>query len=96
MSTLGLSYEDLTTNQVRSALVSYILFCVNFGAVFAIYNAEVRIIDRAKKATLSQILLESIVSIEPGEKLDKKLPNLVLPADTSQCMSLITSHSLSH
>ena len=96
MSILGLSYEDLTTNQVRSVLVPYILFCVNFDAVFAIYNAEVRIIDRAKKATLSQVLLESTVSMEPGEKLDKQLANLVLPPDTRQCMSLITPHSLSH
>jgi len=47
--------------------------------VFAIYGAEVRIIDRVKKATLSQMLLESIVSLEPGEKLDKKLAKLAIP-----------------
>jgi len=52
--------------------------------VFAIYNAEVRIIDRIKKATLSQMLLESTASMEPGDKLDKKLANLILPADTRQ------------
>jgi hypothetical protein len=58
--------------------------------VFAIYTAEVRIIDRVRKATLSQMLLESISSMERGEKLDKKLANLVLPVYTRQCMNLIT------
>jgi len=52
--------------------------------VFAIYDVEVRIIDRVKKAALSQILLESITFVEPGEKLDKKFANLVLPADPRQ------------
>jgi hypothetical protein len=63
--------------------------CLNFDTVFAIYDAEVRIIDRVKKAALSQILLESIITfLEPGEKLDKKFANLVLrPADPRQCMS---------
>lgn len=70
--------------------------CVNFDAVFAIYDAEVRIIDRVKKAALSEMLLESITFMEPGQKLDKKFANLVLPADPRQCMNLITLHSLSH
>ena len=67
--------------------------CVDFDAVFAIYDAEVRIIDRVKKATLSQMLLESITFMEPGEKLDKKFGDLVLPADPRQCMNLITPRS---
>ena len=62
---------------------------LKFGAVFAIYEAEVRIIDPIKKATLSQMLFESIVSMEPGEKLDKKLASLVIPVDIRQCMNLI-------
>jgi hypothetical protein len=67
---------------------------VNFDAVFAIYDAEVRIIDRVKKAALSQMLLESIITFtEPGEMLDKKFANLVLPANPRQCMNLITLHS---
>ena len=70
--------------------------CVEFDAVFAIYNAEVRIIDRIKKAALSQMLLENTASMEPGDKLDKKLANLILPADTRQCMDLIMPHSSSH
>ena len=64
---------------------------VDFYAVYAIYSAEVRIIDRVKKAALSHMLLESIAFMEPGEKLDKKFANLVLPADTRQCMSLINA-----
>jgi len=87
MFILELSYEDLTTNLVCSVLAPFILFYVDFDAVFAIYNAEVRIIDRVKKAALSQLLLEGISSMEPGEKLDKKLANLVLPAYSRQLPS---------
>ncbi|KAF8969491.1 inositol polyphosphate phosphatase [Flammula alnicola] len=52
--------------------------------VFATYRAEVRIIDPVKKAALSRMLLEGIVSTEPGEKLDEKLANLILPADVGE------------
>ena len=72
----------------------FVFFVLNL-IVFAIYDAEVRIIDPVKKATLSQILLESVVSMEPGEKLDKKLANLAMP-DTRQCMNLVMPHSSSH
>jgi synaptojanin len=48
-------------------------------AVFAIFRAEVRIIDSVKKAVLSQLLLESVASTQPGEKLDEKLKSTVLP-----------------
>lgn len=47
--------------------------------VFAIFRAEVRIIDSVKKAVLSQLLLESVASTQPGEKLDEKLKSTVLP-----------------
>jgi hypothetical protein len=95
MSILELSYEDLTTNQVCSVFV-FIILCVNVDAVYAIYDVEVRIIDRVKKAALSQMLLESITLMEPGEKLNKKFANFVLPADARQCMNLIKLHSSSH
>ncbi|TFK28875.1 phosphatidylinositol phosphate phosphatase [Coprinopsis marcescibilis] len=47
--------------------------------VFAIFRAEVRIIDPVKKAVLSQVLLESVASTQPGETLDEKLRKAVLP-----------------
>lgn len=54
-------------------------------AVFAIFRAEVRVIDAIKKATLSRLLLESVISTDPGEKLDEKLAALILPSDTGDC-----------
>jgi hypothetical protein len=44
-------------------------------------RADVRIIDTVKRAALSRLLLESVVSTSPGEKLDEKLAALALPAD---------------
>ncbi|KAF8165492.1 inositol polyphosphate phosphatase [Crassisporium funariophilum] len=52
--------------------------------IFAIYRAEVRIIDPVKKATLSRMLLESIVSTGPGENLDERLAKLTIPIDTGE------------
>lgn len=49
--------------------------------VFALFRADVRIIDVVKRATLSRLLLESVVSTAPGEKLDEKLAALYVPAD---------------
>ncbi|PPR04035.1 hypothetical protein CVT24_010610 [Panaeolus cyanescens] len=49
--------------------------------VFAIFRVEVRIIDPVKKAALSRILMENVISTGPGEKLDEKLANLTLPED---------------
>ncbi|KAF8915801.1 DNase I-like protein [Mucidula mucida] len=46
--------------------------------VFALFRADVRIIDTAKRAALSQILLDSVVSTAPGEKLDEKLAALTI------------------
>jgi hypothetical protein len=49
--------------------------------VFALFCAQVLIIDAIKRATLSRLLLENIVSTGPGEKLDEKLAALVLPVE---------------
>jgi len=49
--------------------------------VFALMKADVRINDAVKKAALSRMLLESVISTTPGEKLDEKLSALALPAD---------------
>ncbi|KAH7930711.1 DNase I-like protein [Leucogyrophana mollusca] len=47
--------------------------------VFALFRAEVRIIDVVKRAALSRLLMESTLSTSPGEKLDEKLAALMLP-----------------
>ncbi|KAF9478161.1 inositol polyphosphate phosphatase [Pholiota conissans] len=52
--------------------------------VFATFRAEIRIIDPVKKAAMSRILLDGVVSTDPGEKLDEKLANLILPADMGE------------
>jgi len=52
--------------------------------VFALFRSEVRIIDVAKRAALSRLLLENTLSATPGEKLDEKLASLVLPDDYSE------------
>lgn len=52
-------------------------------------RADVRVIDTVKRAGLSRLLLESVVSTAPGEKLDEKLAALTLPMDLVECKSLI-------
>ncbi|KAJ7490357.1 SacI homology domain-containing protein [Mycena galericulata] len=47
--------------------------------VFAIFRAAVRTIDVAKRTALSQLLLQSVITTAPGEKLDDKLAALALP-----------------
>lgn len=53
--------------------------------MFAIFRADIRIIDTVKKAALSQLLLENIVSTQPGEKLDEKLASIALPDTVGEC-----------
>jgi synaptojanin len=50
-------------------------------AVFAIFKAELRVIDHVKRANLSRLLLENVTSIAPGEKLDEKLASLTFVTD---------------
>jgi hypothetical protein len=52
--------------------------------VFALFRAQVLIIDAVKRATLSRLLLEHIISTAPGEKLDEKLAALVLPVEQTE------------
>lgn len=66
-------------------LSSIVGLLTRFPAVFATYRANVRIIDPVKKAALSRMLLDGVVSTQPGEKLDEKLANLSLPSDTGEC-----------
>ncbi|KAK2466082.1 hypothetical protein APHAL10511_001724 [Amanita phalloides] len=47
--------------------------------VFAIFRAEIRVIDAAKRANLSRLLLASVNLTEPGEKLADQLALMSLP-----------------
>jgi len=47
--------------------------------VYALFRAEVRIVDSAKKAMLSAVLLESVASTQPGERLEERLRTATLP-----------------
>ncbi|EPQ59096.1 DNase I-like protein [Gloeophyllum trabeum ATCC 11539] len=49
--------------------------------VFAVFRAEIRIIDSIKRAALSRMLLDSVTSTAPGEKLDEKLASLTFHQD---------------
>ncbi|KAI0346811.1 inositol polyphosphate phosphatase [Trametopsis cervina] len=49
--------------------------------VFAIFRAEIRVIDHAKRASLSRLLLDNVTSTAPGEKLDEKLASLAFSSD---------------
>lgn len=45
-------------------------------AVFALFRANVRIIDHALRSALARVLFENVTSTAPGEKLDEKLASL--------------------
>ncbi|KZT72567.1 inositol polyphosphate phosphatase [Daedalea quercina L-15889] len=49
--------------------------------VFALFRAEVRIIDHARRDALSRLLLESVTTSAPGEKLDEKLAQMTFTDD---------------
>jgi len=49
--------------------------------VFVIFRPNIRIIDQVKKATLSRLLLDTVIHTAPGEKLDDKLASMLLPDD---------------
>ncbi|TFY81149.1 hypothetical protein EWM64_g2863 [Hericium alpestre] len=49
--------------------------------VYSMFEATVHIIDPVKRATLSRLLLESVTSTAPGEKLDEKLAALTFPTE---------------
>ena len=66
----------------------------SFGVVFAIFRANVRIIDTAKRLALSQILLDNVISTGPGEKLDEKLASLRISLDEEQDCSFPFQSSL--
>ena len=53
-------------------------------AVFALFRAEVRIIDHAKRAALQKLLLENVTSTAPGEKLDEKLAGLAFTPEETE------------
>ncbi|KAI0750962.1 inositol polyphosphate phosphatase [Daedaleopsis nitida] len=57
------------------------LRCSDHRPVFALFRADVRIIDHAKRAALRNMLLENVTSTAPGEKLDEKLASLAFSSE---------------
>lgn len=58
------------------------------------FRAEVRIIDAVKRNVLHRLLLDSVLSTGPGEKLDEKLATMTLmeePIDREPFLSFISS-----
>lgn len=53
--------------------------------VYAIFRAQVRVIDVVKRNALQKLLYESIVSTGPGEKLDVKLASMTLDDYPEDC-----------
>ena len=58
-------------------------------SVFALFRAEVRIIDHAKRAALQKLLLENVTTTAPGEKLDEKLAALTFIPEEHACAFLL-------
>lgn len=59
--------------------------CSDHAAVFAIFRAEIRVIDAAKRNSLHRLLLDGITSRGPDEKLDEKLASMALIDDAIDC-----------
>lgn len=80
------SRSELRGSDHKPGLISCLLLILYLRCVkvFALFRAEVRIIDAVKRLALSRLLLESIVSTAPGEKLDEKLAALVFSPDFTQ------------
>jgi hypothetical protein len=68
---------DPVSRNVNSSTASLTLW-----EVFALFRANVRMIDTVRRATLFRLLLESIISTESWEHLDEKLASLALPVDS--------------
>ena len=66
-----------TTSQVCRSDTALHLSLTNY-VVYALFRATVRIVDYAKKETLSRLLTESVTSTAPGEKLEEKLARSAL------------------
>lgn len=56
--------------------------------MFALFRAEVRIIDHTKRAALQKLLLENVTTTAPGEKLDEKLASLAFSSEERDCTSI--------
>ncbi|PIL37300.1 hypothetical protein GSI_00993 [Ganoderma sinense ZZ0214-1] len=56
--------------------------------VFALFRAEVRIVDHAKRAALQKLLLENVLTTAPGEKLDEKLASLAFSSEERDCQTV--------
>ena len=71
------------TDLVRPGFSSCASHELTVDAVFALFSAEIRMIDHMKRAALSHYLLDNVTSTIPGDKLDEKLASLTLFSDAS-------------
>jgi len=46
--------------------------------IFAVFQAEIRVVDAGKKVALSSLLLDGVKNAIPGDRLEEKLANIVL------------------
>lgn len=53
--------------------------------VFAVFRAEILIVDAAKRASLHRMLLDLITATATDEKLDEKLASMTLREAGSEC-----------
>lgn len=65
-----------------------------FASVFALFRTDVTVVDEAKKAELSKLLTESVMTTAPGGKLDNKLAALTLTADSGERAYLLLCTSI--
>lgn len=80
-----LSSGDLTTNLVCSTLRQpSIAELTMVLPVFALFRAEVHVIDEAKKAELAKLVSDNVTATTPGERLDHKLAELTLTPAASE------------
>ena len=64
--------------------------------VFGIFRAEVRIVDPVKKAVMSRMLLERVMSTEDGQSLMDKLKETPLSRTMGESTRGFHFHSFSY
>ena len=83
---------DLITGQVRFRAVRVRINEIHGLSVYAVFRAEIRVIDAVKRANLSRLLLASVNLTEPGEKLAERLALMSLPMASTTVICKYSSH----
>lgn len=82
---IGSDHRPGACHSISEALAAFITVTDMSKSVFAIFRAEVRIIDSAKRNALHRILIESVLATAPGERLDEKLATVSLMEESVDC-----------